>query len=113
MTTTYKDIDYKGYNFSFLPAQQGFRLRVTKDGAAIYDYQMLLQTQFEALASAAAEIFGESVEAESIAQAGKIPMRFYDDADCITCDGFWHYEEMVFISENEYQCFNCNEKGQN
>lgn len=110
MTTIYKDIDYRGYKFEFLPASQGFRLTVTKDGQSVYDYLMILQTQFEALMSASSEIFGESVEAETIAHTGNIPMRFFDDADCRDCEYFEHYEEMTKIDEYTYLCDDCAAK---
>lgn len=109
-TIEYKKFDHNGYTYDFTPKAQGFQLTVTKDGNTVYDYQMILQTQFEALMSAASEIFGESVEAEAIAEAGGIPYRFSDDADCRDCDYYGDYSEMTRLEFGEYLCADCAAK---
>ena len=105
--TNYTKFDYDGFTFEFAPKSQGFQLTVTQGGATIYDYQMLMQTQFEALMSAASEIYGESVEAEAIAEAGKIPMRLWDDVDCRDCKSYSDYSDMTAVADGEYLCADC------
>lgn len=109
-TIEYKQFDHEGYTYDFSPKSQGFQLTVTKDGETIFDYQMLMQTQFEALATFASEKWGEAVRAEAIAEAGNIPFRFWDDADCRDCDHFGDYSEMTGLESGEYLCNDCAAK---
>lgn len=108
--TNYPRFDYDGFTFEFSPRSQGFQLTVTKGEKTIYDYLMILQTQFEALMSAASEIYGDTIEAESIAQAGGIAYRFSDDADCRDCEYFGDYSEMTATEDGEYLCDDCAPK---
>ena len=68
----------------------------------------ILQTDFEILCDVAAELFGESIHAETLAPMLGIPIRSYEDADCGYCGKFEHYslgryEEKSFF----YTCEEC------
>ena len=72
----------------------------------------ILQTDFEILCDIAAELFGESIHAESLAELMGIEIRFSDDAQCRICETWQHYEEGKYNYENDsYLCSWCMEEG--
>jgi hypothetical protein len=58
-----------------------------------------LTTEFEALCSIASDLFGDSVHGESLAELLGVEMRSSDDAPCIKCGAYQHYEEMIHGSD--------------
>ena len=66
-----------------------------------------LMTEFEALASFASQELGDSVHAETLAQALGVEMRFSDDAKCLECGAWYHYTEMLQTLNGDYVCTDC------
>lgn len=111
-----KDITIQGRELAvdFEWSQQGHRLTVMEwDGT---DWQTLpnyngvlciLSTQFESLCGVASELFDEAVWAEEMAHKLGIPVRFYDDADCVDCGSWYDYEEMFQRPNGDYVCQDC------
>jgi hypothetical protein len=104
------------YVIDCMPRPQGklvsVRFREFPDDEVIF-YQALhiLQTEFETLHSVIGELpdlFPEDFDVEKLAIDNEIEIRFYDDADCVTC-GIWvHYADMIQLDNFEYQCIDCN-----
>jgi hypothetical protein len=68
----------------------------------------ILQTDFEILCDIAAELFGDTIHAETLAPMLGIPIRLSEDADCGYCGKYEHYslgryEEKSFF----YTCEEC------
>lgn len=121
-------ITYKGneYSFEFTPTTHGLRVWVMKWDPERNDWVTLdnslhpLSTKFEALCYISAEHFGETVNAETLAQLLGIEMRFQEDADCLVCGTWAHYEEMISgsaidhaladklgLTQWDYACVDC------
>jgi hypothetical protein len=100
MTAT--TVQGREFDIEFHYASQGHRITVREfdgnDWQTIpgYDYVLCLgSTQFETLCNLSAELFGDSVFGEDFALALEIPMISADDAECVKCGTWQHYEDMV------------------
>jgi hypothetical protein len=97
-------------DFSYTP--HGKRVRVAEyvSGDWVTNSNSLypLSTEFECLTYVASDLFGESIHAEDLAHLLNIPIRFSDDADCVKCGAWYHYEEMISTGPSEYVCINCD-----
>lgn len=71
------------------------------------DVLCVMSTEFESLCDVASELFGEAVYAEDMAHKLDIPVRFYDDADCMECGAWYHYAEMTELPNGDYVCTDC------
>ncbi len=68
----------------------------------------ILQTDFEILCDIAAELFGDSIHAESLAELMGVPFRFSDDSECDSCGRWEHYEEGQYDEKTfSYLCSDC------
>ncbi len=68
----------------------------------------ILQTDFEILCEVAAEVFGESIHAETLAPMLGIPIRSSEEAECIYCGKWEHYSEGKYDEKSfTYACNDC------
>ena len=95
-------------------ASQGFRMTAWEyDGRewnAVPDYDnvlCILMTQFDALCGLASTLWEDASQGETLAQKLGIEMRSVDDADCVKCGAWYHYESMTELPDYEYICTEC------
>jgi hypothetical protein len=114
-----KEITYQGRTLEIVFGyhNQGTRVWVNewKDEKWIHRIDgilHILETEFEILCDIAAELFGDTIHAESLAELLGVPYRFSDDAQCRICETWQHYEEGKYDSKNDsYLCSWCMEEG--
>jgi hypothetical protein len=91
----------KELNIEFDSTHNGLRVWVYEWDAGRNEWALLskdlypLTTPFEALCGIASELYGESVEAEALAQKLGVEMRWSDDVQCEECKQWGGDSEMV------------------
>jgi len=76
----------------------------------IYEKSWLMATPYEAITAVCGELWEEPELGEFIADELGYELITMDDAECVTCGEYSHYESMVAVNDDDYQHDTCMEK---
>lgn len=81
-----------------------------RDLVEIYEKSWLMATPYEAIRAVCAYLWEEPDLGDLIAQKLGYELITMDDAECVTCGEYSHYEGMVSVENGEYQHDTCMEE---
>lgn len=76
----------------------------------IYKGRWRMTTPYEAIRAVCSYLWEEPELGDTIAEKLGYELITMDDAECVTCGQYSHYEEMVAVENGEYQHDTCMEE---
>lgn len=105
------DLKVKGKDYFVIMNETA--ISVYEDGdyglITIYDKKWLMATPYEAITAVCTELWEEPELGEFIADKLGYELITMDDAECVNCGQYSHYEEMVAVDEWDYRHEDCAE----